>query len=57
MARRHGRGLCTTDNNEYTEQSLKEHGMRMFVKKEKGIEDKLRKGDSCQNTQWMKRNI
>ena len=25
--------VYTTDNNEYTEQSLKEHGMKIFVKK------------------------
>src|SRR6218665_2415149 len=47
--------VYTTDNNEYTEQSLKEHGMKIFVKKN-GIEDKQRKGYCCQNTHWTKRN-
>jgi len=27
--------VYTTDNNEYTEQSLKEHGMKIFVNKRK----------------------
>ena len=29
--------LYTTDNNEYTEQSLKGHGMKIFVKKRKAL--------------------
>ena len=51
--------VYTTDNNEYTEQSLKKHGMKIFVKKRKDvgyIEDKQRKGNWCQSTHWMKRN-
>ena len=27
--------MASTNNNEYTEQSLKEHGMKIFVKKRK----------------------
>ena len=35
--------VYTTDNNEYTEQSLKKHGMKIFVKKRKVL--KISRGE------------
>ena len=59
MSRRPGddgkkKEVYTTDNNEYTEQSLKKYEMKIFVKTRKVLKISMRKGNCCQNTHWMK---